>query len=549
LKKSILSLRPNQTLQVPPGNYTAEDCGIDFDVDHVHIQASQQNTVIDCGGIERHFTIRGLNVTIEGLQLENGAQEDGGCLLIHGNQTVIRRSILTNCSASGHGGAISITNISAIVTLEDVEISRSKATFGGGVWSRGNLNLINCSLFFNNAKMHGGAVFLQGPDAFLSARQTAIGFNTAVGGYGGGIAMMVRNEAITFCPDQTGIVPYTGGASLSGCSVYNNWALEYGGAIFSQDGLTLFLDGRDRAVQIRSNSAARGGAVYILFSQSFVISGSVNISENFATDWIGDGGALFMRCACIVSINGGDVYFENNAASAAMAGYGGAIFVSDFSTLNITGNVFFIANQALSGYGGAMLLQKDTLGLLSGNIAFIRNRAVGGGAVSQLWSGHSYLSGSVRFAENVGFNGGALNLESESWARISGRVSFSDNYCVRVSPDISPIAGVSVDWPTTGGAVYFGGTLMEVFGSASFDNNTAEEGGAIFASVGSLSIGDSVSVRGGTATSGGGIYIKSSTVWLGGKLIIEGNVAASGGGLFIRSVRAPASLLWGNDLS
>jgi hypothetical protein len=147
---------------------------MEIDVDNVHIKASFPDVVVDCLGERRHFTIRGTNVTIEGLMLVNGSSEtdkclgghlscpitlDGGCLLIHGNHTVIRNSTFVNCWASEHGGAISESKSNATVILEAVSIQHSTATRGGGVWSRGLLTLNNCTFSFNHARLHGGALF------------------------------------------------------------------------------------------------------------------------------------------------------------------------------------------------------------------------------------------------------------------------------------------------------------------------------------------------------------------------------------------------------
>ena len=58
-------------------------------------------------------------MTIEGLLLVNGTSTigDGGCMLIHGNHTVVRDSIFTNCWATEHGGAISVSGVKAQVNI------------------------------------------------------------------------------------------------------------------------------------------------------------------------------------------------------------------------------------------------------------------------------------------------------------------------------------------------------------------------------------------------------------------------------------------------
>ena len=226
LKHAVESLIPNQSLDIPAGYYTSMDCGMNIEVDNVIIKSSFRNVVIDCLGMERHFNISGSNVTIEGLLLIKGTSTtgDGGCILIHGNQTIVRDSRFIDCVAAKHGGAISVSSVKAQVSLEGVSILRSEAALGGGVWSRGLLDLVNCTLTFNNARLHGGAVFVQGPNAFLNARQTIISSNTAFGGYGGGISMTVRDVAVIMCPDQVMVTPDGGGATLNNCTMENTWA-------------------------------------------------------------------------------------------------------------------------------------------------------------------------------------------------------------------------------------------------------------------------------------------------------------------------------------
>ncbi len=539
LRHAVESLMPNQTLNVPPGYYTSVDCGMNIRVDNVTIKSSLGDVVIDCSSMDRHFIIRGSNVTIEGLLLLNGTSTTGcgGCMLIHGNHTIVRNSRFVNCWAAEHGGAISISNLKTGVSLEGVSIQQSEATSGGGVWSRGLLALDNCILTFNTARQHGGAVFVQGPHAFLTAQQTIISSNTAFGGYGGGISMMVRNESVTSCPDQVMIAPDGGGAILNNCTMENNWAETYGGAIFLQDGFALLLEGRGRGTLFEKNVASRGGAIFALFSQNFSVLGRVSFIDNSALG-LGDGAALYLRCSCIGTIVGlGDgVRFENNTASIENYGYGGAMFLSDMTTLDISGNVSFVSNQAVGGYGGAMFLQRGGACKISGNVIFVRNIAIGGGAISNCWSGSTDLSGDVRFVDNIGTFGGALDVETESWARVAGRVSFSGNRGVQTSLP-SSITGFPPDTPSAGGAVYVTSASLVLRGNVSFENCTADLGGAIFAAPESdLTVGDSVRFRGCTAASGSGgaLYIQSSTAWIGGETVVERNAAERGGGLFAR---------------
>jgi hypothetical protein len=538
---------PNQSLDIPPGNYTYIDCGIDIQIDNVVIKSSLRNVVIDCAGADRHFIIGGSNVTIEGLLLANGASSsgkcsgdqlsscpstsDGGCMLIHGNHTLIRNNIFMNCSAAQNGGAISVTNLKSVVKLEGVSILQSEATLGGGVWSRGLLTLENCSLAFNSAKMHGGAIFIQGTEAMLVVRQTVVSSNTAYGGCGGGISMMVRNEAVTDCRDQELVTPDGGSAILNEVTMQNNWALTFGGAIFSQDGFTLSLEGTTaNETRFARNIAWKGGAIFSLFSQSISIFGRVCFFDNTA---LAHGGALYLRCSCSGTIVGGDIRFENNLASMEEKGHGGAILLSDTTILDISGNVSFVSNLAPAGSGGALHTQINSLCMISGSVSFVQNLAIGGGAISNCWAGSIVLSGDVKFINNSALAGGALDVETDSAVRIFGQVSFVGNRGVRVTDVVSAFAGESPLTPSWGGAIYVSTASLDCWGNVTFEDNTADLGGGIHAYAGAdVAVGESVSFHGCAANSGGALFLRSSTAWIGGETLIQGNTAEKGGGLF-----------------
>ena len=540
------SLRPYQTLHIPPGNYTSIDCGMDVHVDNIQIKASSLNVVIDCAGKERHFTIRGFNVTIEGLFLINGAavRDDctvdrfdcsdtlnGGCMLVYGNYTVVRNSTFVNCLAAEHGGAISISNMSAVVSLEGVSILHSEASHGGGVWSRGSLNLNNCTLNFNSASFFGGAVFVQGPNAFLTARHSSFSHNFAYES-GGGISMMVRNESNLNCVD----VPDGGNAIFFECNMNNNWAASFGGAILVQDGFALSLDGQDGGMQLVGNSAGFGGFIFGLWS-NISISGNISFLDNVATF----GGAMYLTCSCDSTIVGSDIRFENNTASADNQGLGGGICISAICILEISGNVSFVGNQAIGGLAGAIYGELNSLIIISGNISFIRNVGVGYGAILNCFSSLLEISGDVQFLGNVANSGAVIGNYGDPSSQlmdtvthINGRISFSGNqgqlcneYCLAW--------GLAVGAPSTGGGIYLMYGIVTLFGNVSFERNIAGQGGAIYADFSTeLIVGDSVSIRGGTAGSGGAIYLQGSTTWLGGNVVIEGNVAETAGGLLAR---------------
>ena len=210
------TLADNQILEIPPGNYNSSDCGINITANNVVLRASFGTVVIDCSASERQFIISGSNVTIDGIILRHGSSYmdecagdhllcphklDGGCILIFGNHTTVKNCSLMGCWAAQHGGALSIVNEDSFVLLQRTNVSHSDAAHGGGLWSRGLLELEDCVLVSNTARMHGGAVSAQGPRTFLAARRTLLSNNAALYGQGGAISLMVSNQSSAGCTD------------------------------------------------------------------------------------------------------------------------------------------------------------------------------------------------------------------------------------------------------------------------------------------------------------------------------------------------------------
>jgi predicted outer membrane repeat protein len=349
-----------EVLNVPPGLYGGSECGVNIYADNVTIRASPGEVVIDCNGEERHLTVYGQNVNIEGLILVNGSSKseectdshrtcsiilDGGCILIFGNNTLIRNSTVSGCRAARHGGGISVPDNDVHIEFHGVVISNSTAQRGAGIWSHGHLTLMDCSFIANTASGDGGAVSVQGPGASLFAMHTLFSRNVALRGCGGGIAAMTKNSTLDPsipCVVEHPLWNYSFLALSDGVTFTGNKAGGQGGAVYAQDGVDLLIHGERAEVLFERNSAKRGGALYTSLVDH-AISGRVVFRGNAATGE-GDGGAVHVDCGCRGYV-AGNTLFEGNSASPIYGGYGGGIFVS-LSTIDIAGNVTFVGNKA-----------------------------------------------------------------------------------------------------------------------------------------------------------------------------------------------------------
>ena len=472
LKKSIQELKRGQILDVPTGNYGLQDCGNIVLADNVVIRNSDGTAILSCRGKDRHFIIRGRNVTLTGFVLTDGAtsqdgcsenntaclaEMDGGCVKIVGNNAMVKDCSFSDCVAARNGGAISLTGSDIYARMEGVNVSFSKAMNGAGIFSYGGLTLERCAFRNNLAENDGGAIVLYGSSASLRAKDSMFISNTALAGHGGAIAAELFQAGIGIpCLEATQL-QLNISLELLASTVSNNTAGGKGGGIYGQHAVAVVIHGEPAQALFANNTASQGGALD-LSGGAISVSGKVFFSRNEAVDE-GDGGAIHMRCGCQGNLSG-DVVFVGNVASPSNWGYGGAIFASVVS-LQVAGDVAFESNQAVSGCGGAIYSQYSVVD----------------------------LAGRARFAENAGYWGGAACLSNNPICRLSEGVLVTVNQApyggaiYAVGNDDFEIAGgaaFALNQALVGGAMMLTGRgRTRIGGRAVFSNNSAEVGGAL----------------------------------------------------------------------
>jgi hypothetical protein len=290
----------------------------------------------------RIFNVNGsgtLNVTISGLTLTNGDQEEvgdnndsfGGAILNAENLT-INNSVITGNNAV-HGGAI---HNSGTLTINDSVLSGNTGQDGGAIFNQGVVNLDGATIQNNQAGNSGGGILNYGGtltivDSIITGNNAD--FDDSEGsGKGGGIASYNSSASI----------------SISGSTISGNSGPYYGGGIY-QAGGTLNITG----TTITGNTTNhRGGGIFLNSSSTTNSITNSTISDNHATASDGRGAGLFKQ--------GGGITITNSVVSGNTADQrGGGVYVYSGSISVIgttfTGNVSDFGGGFFTDHGNATI--------------------------------------------------------------------------------------------------------------------------------------------------------------------------------------------------
>ena len=227
---------------------------------------------------------------------------------------------------------------------------------------------------------------------------------------------------------------------------------------------------------------------------------------------------------------------------------GGAIAASESTlTLNRTN---FVGNSATAGSGGAIYVTDGSSVTCTGDGTFADNwAALDGGALYA--TGSSTVSCGGSWMNNVaGDSGGAVGVHHRSSMSWNGEAIFSYNSAGRYAGAMSLNNGSSVSWSwgatafSYNSAAYIGGGLItrssyiSWTGSSDFVGNSADTCGAICAysdsSITWSGAGTTRFIGQNVSADGGAVYASDSSVsWSGQRTEFLANEAATGGALFI----------------
>lgn len=187
-------------------------------------------------------------------------KENGGAVCIENGVAMLSAGTIKNASAV-NGGAIYITD--GTFTMNGGAISENEAQNGGGVYIEGGTCNLNAGTISNNhASEDGGAVYVQNTSVtFGGDNGIRIENNTADGN--AGALYLNQNSQPANAPKHT--------TTIATGQIYNNTANGNGGAIYlSGEYGSCEVTGSS---ELKSNSAANGGGLYITSGASLHVSG------------------------------------------------------------------------------------------------------------------------------------------------------------------------------------------------------------------------------------------------------------------------------------
>ncbi|HUB75982.1 MAG TPA: choice-of-anchor Q domain-containing protein [Solirubrobacteraceae bacterium] len=475
--------------------------------------AGAGTTKISGGGSSQMLEVDGVNVTVSGIEFEDGLAASSG-------QDPGSGGAIDN----GLGGSLTVSGCAFLDNVaEGGSASGANAGYGalgGAIYSDGVLDVTSSS-FSDNASDGGAASSSAG----------------ASGGEGGAIFS-----------DQSGTL------RVSASSFDGNEA-QAGGSASGSAG-----NGGD------GGAVALGASVGTVSTSTFGTT-AANVAEASDSSGTaggegGEGGAVYESISDLTL--SGDTLEDNTADGAApsasdsgAASFGGAVASMSGGALTIVGGSFS-GNEAEGGPagGGAPASGGDGGAVFSQNVVL----TIGGGA-----SFAGNIAGGGAAGTSSGGNGGNAGAVAGEYVTLDS-VTFSDNQA-----DAGGDAGSTPGRPPQGGALAVGGSLEAT--DVAFDDNllttstqstaVAGAGGAVLfngASIGSIAAssfsGNTIEVGGtiqGDGGTGGAVSDTSSSVLSLSGDDFTGNAAPNGygGGLYVASGSASvsASTLSGNSAS
>ena len=508
---------------------------------------------------------------------ENAFSDTNGKLIFTGDVLISGNSALDKGGGIYNGTNIEIKLSSVSRSGEDfrIQITGNEASYGGGIYSIGNLMLQTGVDISSNSANYGGGVYINGGDLIIddlaqissnlvlnagggiyasnsvvniaSSQITENGMTIdAVGGYGGGVfvesgTLEVQNEAnITSNSSVIGAGIYAGDSvtlKVLGGLISSNEASSNGGGIYFKGNNLEVLGG-----SISSNIAhVDGGGIYA--EGSGVV--TLDVSNGEAGEISGNsadanGGGICVN-GPLITLAYGDVHSNTSANGAGIYIYDATIKSEITSGLS-SGGQFNIYGNIASNNGGALYIEKGFFNIAGGNIGDSRsqNVALDGANVYVAGGKLTITGGNIRYG-NASQNGGGLYVDMTG--ENQAVVLFSNG---EISNNISQ-SGAGIFIFGNDSTVSDNGKVI-ISDTARIRLNTAQaNGGGIYSSgileieVGVVIGGDSESEV-NSASLGGGIYVANGYVNIDGatiqynEAIAQSQYSGNGGGMYIMSV-------------
>ncbi|MCK4302770.1 MAG: hypothetical protein KAY24_00875 [Candidatus Eisenbacteria sp.] len=383
----------------------------------VYGMASTDTNVVGAA-IQIHGSSTCLILLTDMLFKGNGFNADGGAVFVKQSTVEFNRCSFES-NFAGNGGALHLVNSSAVLeSCTFAENGSEGATgTGGAIFASDSSGHIGLCKFNRNASYDGAAIVCH--NSTPSIRSCTFNENSAINN-GGAIkctgTSMPQILRCSFAGNKAGAC---GGAihvtidgrrplQMSRSTFEDNTSGQEGGALFCDADSHAQLSGcrfLRNCVQKKAHSGG-GGAIYCEKGSHLNID-----SSGFEDNQAVRGGAIAFSNAESVTSAGTtlvtlkDAFFKRNLASAM----GGALCVSQDSSLDISANCAFLDNEALQA-GGAISSGKGSKVLVCAT-EFHRNKAPSGGAVD-LRGQRSRLDACIFKDNEAGRTGGAIACHS-----------------------------------------------------------------------------------------------------------------------------------------
>ncbi len=454
---------------------------------------------------------------------------NGATITLYQGELVLRRAGSGTITINGDNEiAINGINASRVLLVDPgvhatligltIENGNAGAGYGGGILNYGTLGLYGDE-FSGNTATYGGAIFNNGakltvstwtPNNGASIFASLLNGNSA--GYGGAIytesnaSISSTSFTANHVTADGGAIGNTGTLVMSGSSLSNNWAGNWGGGIFNESGTATLTNctissnvpGITNAIygggifnespvlmqinggSISGNSATYGGGIY---NEGNVIMSASLISGNSAQD----GGGIYSTVRLTVD-QGSNVY--SNRAYVD----GGGIY--NAGTATIDGGLPIGSNTATAGEGAWVednRADSDGGGILNAGTLYVQNYGI-------IYGNQAYAGGGID-------NGVKCFTQLSHWSYIESNTA-SD----------------------VGGGILNAGTTLNVLSESVVESNTATLNGGGIYNTGSLTIDNSWLGSNTANGDGGGLY-NTGSAWVQDQSTVYDNTAETGAGL------------------
>ena len=399
-------------------------------------------SVASGGAIRNTGLIEADNVLFE----RNYAQSSGGAFYCSANATVDMRNTTFRKNSTGKdGGAVyyyaTATSKSNIKMTGCLFENNTAPGNGGAIRNNSDIKLYSCTFRNNSAENRGGALY-NNAWGYISLLDSTFEDNSsdyrggAIYNYNAGAEDEVETEEDEF-KDVTVRV------RLSGCTLKNNSAKDFGGGIFTGGGLYL---NKTDFINCESLESQGGGL-------STTVYGDVTMDNcGFYGCTTPGSGAAIRTCSFLTAT---DCTFKDNTATGenlpdGTFTHGGAVYVmyqggADMKRCTFDSNFSKNYGGALHAHGGMVDGHASTADVTLDQCTFTNNESLRGGALSNY--GRMTVSNCDINGNTANKFGGAIFNEGRDYAvlKITDGTRITDNVCASSGSGIYSAGDVQLE--------------------------------------------------------------------------------------------------------